>query len=88
MQRLKQEMVVLAKNLSSICIKMGLEMYIPLSVGILRANGNSNPCTDLNEILHTYPHLSKEGFGPETLKAEEYIFENCLQHKRCSAGCN
>jgi len=25
--------------------------------------------------------------GPETLKAEEYIFENCLQNKRCSVGC-
>jgi len=28
-----------------------------------RANGNPNPCTDLDEILHTHPHLSKEGFG-------------------------
>jgi len=27
-----------------------------------RANGNPNPCTDLDEILHTYPHLPKEGF--------------------------
>jgi len=27
------------------------------------ANGNLNPCTDLNEFLHTYPNLSKEGFG-------------------------
>jgi len=26
-----------------------------------RANGNPNPCTHLDEILH--PHLSKEGFG-------------------------
>jgi len=25
--------------------------------------------------------------GPATLKAEEHIFENCLQNKRCSAGC-
>jgi len=23
-----------------------------------RANGNPNPCTDLDEILHTHPHLS------------------------------
>jgi len=29
-----------------------------------RANGNPNPCTDLDEILHTHPHLSKEGFVP------------------------
>jgi len=25
--------------------------------------------------------------GPETLKAEGSIFENCLKNKRCSAGC-
>jgi len=25
--------------------------------------------------------------GSETLKAEEYIFENCLQNKRCLASC-
>jgi len=48
-----------------------------------RANGNLNPCTNLDEILHTHPHLPKEGFGvgfipapspfwawvPKTLKA-------------------
>jgi len=28
-----------------------------------RANGNPNPCTDLDEILHAHPHLSREGFG-------------------------
>jgi len=28
-----------------------------------RANGNPNPCTDLDKILHPHPHLSKEGFG-------------------------
>jgi len=28
-----------------------------------RVNGNPNPCTDLDEILHTHPHLSKKGFG-------------------------
>jgi len=64
-----------------------------------RANRNPNPCTDLDEILH--PHMFKEWFGagltppphpsgpggPETLKAEEHIFENCLQNKRRSAGC-
>jgi len=54
-----------------------------------RANGNPNPCTDLDEILHAPPHLSKEGFGPglictpsplgpggpKTLKAEGHIFK-------------
>jgi len=72
-----------------------------LSVGIWRANGNPNPCTNLDEILYTHPNMSKEGFGaglipppppfgpggPETLKAEEHIFKNCLQNKRWSAGC-
>jgi len=38
-------------------------MFVCLSVGMWRANGNPNPCTVLNEILHTHPHLSKEGFG-------------------------
>jgi len=28
-----------------------------------RANGNPNPFTDLDEILHTHPHLSKKGSG-------------------------
>jgi len=28
-----------------------------------RANGNPNPCTHHDEILHAYPRLSKEGFG-------------------------
>jgi len=34
-----------------------------LSVGMFRADGNPNPCTDLAKILHAYPYLSKEGFG-------------------------
>jgi len=64
-------------------------MFVCLSVGMRRGNGNPNPCTDLDEILHTHPHLSKEGFGPgltpaslkplglglETLKAEGLIFK-------------
>jgi len=33
-----------------------------------RAIGNPNPCTDLDEILHTHPHLSKEGFGPGLIR--------------------
>jgi len=28
-----------------------------------RAHGYPNPCTDLDEILLTHPHVSKEGFG-------------------------
>jgi len=52
-----------------------------------RANGNPNPCTNLDEILHAHSYLSKGGFaaglspppgGPETLKPEG---------QRCSAGC-
>jgi len=50
------------------------------------------------KFLHTHQHLSKEGFGagltpppgpggPKKLKAEGNIFENCLQSKKCSAGC-
>jgi len=38
-------------------------MFVCLSVGMWRANGNPNPCTNLDEILHAHPHLSKEGFG-------------------------
>jgi len=63
---------------------------------VWRANGNPNPCTDCHEILHAYPHLCKEGFGagltptpapilawrPETLKAEEHIFQNYLQNQK------
>jgi len=37
-------------------------MYRCLSVGMRRAYGNPNSCIDLDEILHTHPHLSKEGF--------------------------
>jgi len=54
-----------------------------------RANGNPNPCTNLDEILHTHPHLSKEGFSPgltptplppvplglDTLKSEGHILK-------------
>jgi len=62
-----------------------------------RANGNPNPCTDLDEILHVHPHLSKESFGahlnptalplgprgPKTLKLKDTLFTLL----RCSAGC-
>jgi len=50
-----------------------------------RANGNPNPCTDLDEILYTHPqgrfwprfdppHPLDLG-GLETLKAEGHIFK-------------
>jgi len=53
-----------------------------------RADGNLNPCTDLEKTLHAHPHLSKDSFGavlipapstpwaraPESLKAEGHIF--------------
>jgi len=35
-----------------------------MSVGMWRGNGNPNPCTDLDEIFHAHPHLTKDGFGP------------------------
>jgi len=43
---------------------MGVQMFVRPSVGMWRANGNPNPCIDLDEILHAHSHLSKEGFGP------------------------
>jgi len=69
---------------------------------VWRANGNPNPSTDLNKILHAPPHSSKEGFDTflnpdphppghrrlETLEAEGHVIENCLQNKRCSAVAN
>jgi len=42
---------------------MGVQMFVCPSVGVWRANGNPNPCTDLDEILHAHPRVSKEGFG-------------------------
>jgi len=42
---------------------MGVQMYVSLSVGMWRDNGNPNPYSDFNEILQAHPHLSKEGFG-------------------------
>jgi len=40
-------------------IKMGVQM----TVGMWRHNGNPNTCANLDEILHTHPHMSKECFG-------------------------
>jgi len=42
---------------------MGEQMIVCLSVGMWRADGNPNYCTDLYEIFHTHPDRSKEGFG-------------------------
>jgi len=81
-------------TLSSIYIyKMGVQMFVCFSLGMWRVNGNPNPCTDLDEILHPYPHLSKEGFGTglthtpsqtgghETLKAEGIILKTVYKTK-------
>jgi len=62
-------------------------LFVCLSVGMWRVNGNPNPFTDLDEIFHVNGHLSKEGLGagltpspwawggPKTLKAEGHIFK-------------
>jgi len=39
-------------------------MFVCLFVGMWGANGNPNPCTDHDGILHTHTHVPKEGFGP------------------------
>jgi len=45
---------------------MGVQMFVCLSACYMwRANGNPNPYTDLDEIFHAHPYLSKEGFGPD-----------------------
>jgi len=76
--------------LSSIYIFKNGRTDVCLSVGMLRANGNPNPCTDLGKILvqfwHQPPHLPGPR-GTWTLKAEGHIFENCFQNKRCLEGC-
>jgi len=56
-----------------------------------RANGNPNPCTYLDEILHAHSYLSKAAFdagltptshpwawGPETLKPEGQRCSGCI----------
>jgi len=35
-------------------------------------NGNPNPCTNLDEILHAYPHLFKKGLGEGLLAASSF----------------
>jgi len=68
-------------------------MFVCLPVGMWRANRNPNPCNNPDKILHTHLNLFGAGltpvsspiwaWGPKTLKAEEQIFEICLQNKRC-----
>jgi len=48
-------------------------MFVCWSVGMWRANGNPNPSTALDEILHTHPHLSKEGFGTGLTHAPSHL---------------
>jgi len=47
-------LILLSIN-QSIYIKMGKQMFVCPTVGMWRANGNPNPCTNLDEILHTHP---------------------------------
>jgi len=81
---------------------MGVQMFVCLSVGMRRVNGNPNHCTEFDEIFYAHPHLSKEDFGAgltpaplppgpgglETLKAEGHIFKMLgrLQINPGSAG--
>jgi len=37
-----------------------------------KADGNLHPCTD--EILHTHPHSSKEGFGEVLTPGPKFPF--------------
>jgi len=48
---------------------MGVQMFVCLSVGMWRANGNPNPCTDVDEIFLAHPHFSKEGVGAGLIPA-------------------
>jgi len=40
--------------------KNGLTDVCLSVVGMWRANGNPNPCTNHDEILHPYPHLPRK----------------------------
>jgi len=37
-------------------------LFVHPSVGTWRANGNPNPCTGLDEILHAYSYLAIKDF--------------------------
>jgi len=60
---------------------MGIQMFVCPSVGMWRANGNPNPCTDLDDVLLTYPHLYKEGFGAGLTPAPHPLNLGGLKHK-------
>jgi len=59
---------------------MGVQMS--LVVGMWRANGNPTPCTDLDEILHIHPHLSKKVFGSGLPPAPYSPGPRGLQHSK------
>jgi len=50
------------KDQTELIIFPGCTMFVCLSVGTWRADGNLNPCTDLDEILHAHLHLPKKRF--------------------------
>jgi len=76
------------------CVRRCTQLFVCLSVGMWRANGNPNPYTVLDEIFNAHLHLSKKGFGAgltpdpsppgpgglETIKVKNTFL-------RCSAGC-
>jgi len=92
---LKSHLLYIKNGHTDVCL------FVRPSVGMWRANGIPNPYTDLDEIFHAHPNLSKEGFGPgltpacsplgpgglETLKAEGHILKmfSRLQISPCSA---
>jgi len=44
------------------------------------ANGNPNPCTDLDENFQAHPHLSKEGFGAGLTPSPSPLGRGGLKH--------
>jgi len=71
--------------------KMGLQMFdclswayrclfVCLSVGTWRGNGNPNPCTYCAEILNAYPHLFKEVFGAGLIPPPHPLGLGVLKH--------
>jgi len=62
----KKTVIIRVKNASISLYKNGCTdvcLFVCMSVGMWRANQNPNPYTNLDEIFHAHPHLSKEGFG-------------------------
>jgi len=70
-----------------------LTVYLYVSVRMWRANGNPNPCTDLDKILQAHPHQPRFWYSldpdplppwpgwPETLKAEERFSKTVYKTK-------